>query len=173
MESWALEQLAGGLIAVLKGYGFCAERLLPYGTVKSEAEVPHVHITPEAFRDARKHRAFAYQRLYTLNDVKRALVRFAPLRIPLLPQVCFDLFDSAYSALKGRIPLPDVSDKRITGHAVMIVGYDDNERVLRFMNSWGRDWGDNGFGTLPYEYFTKKLVWRPTNNFTFHGEFPK
>lgn len=42
-----------------------------------------------------------------------------------------------------------------SGHAVIIVGYDDNRQAFRLMNSWGRDWGDEGFLWISYESVTK------------------
>lgn len=41
------------------------------------------------------------------------------------------------------------------GHAMAIVGYDDNLEggAFQLMNSWGDDWGDNGFGWVRYNDF--------------------
>ncbi|TDJ74903.1 MAG: peptidase C1 [Planctomycetota bacterium] len=46
----------------------------------------------------------------------------------------------------GRI---EYSSKNAGGHAFAIVGYDDEG--LWIQNSWGRDWGLNGFGHLTYD----------------------
>ena len=35
-------------------------------------------------------------------------------------------------------------------HAVCFTGYSDASRVFVFPNSWGRKWGDDGIGLLPY-----------------------
>lgn len=32
----------------------------------------------------------------------------------------------------------------IIGHAVVMVGYDESQRVWIMRNSWGPDWGDGG-----------------------------
>lgn len=37
------------------------------------------------------------------------------------------------------------------GHFVTLVGYDDAEQKLKFLNSWGDQWGDNGFDHLEYD----------------------
>ena len=47
-------------------------------------------------------------------------------------------------------------------HAVTLVGFDDNykrngqEGCLIFKNSWGSEWGDNGYGYLPYSFVLHK-----------------
>lgn len=56
----------------------------------------------------------------------------------------------------------------IGGAAILIVGYDDSIRVdgpngndrgaLRFRSCWGIQWGDGGFGWLPYAYVEQRLA---------------
>jgi hypothetical protein len=36
-------------------------------------------------------------------------------------------------------------------HSVILTGYNLDEHVFYFKNSWGNDWGKNGFGTLTFE----------------------
>jgi Leucine-rich repeat (LRR) protein len=61
----------------------------------------------------------------------------------------------------GEIPLPQDNTKTEKGHAVIAMGYDDNKVIgsckgaLQIRNSWGPDWGDKGYGWLPYDYVTK------------------
>lgn len=44
-------------------------------------------------------------------------------------------------------------------HAVLAVGFSDKRQQIIFKNSWGPEWGDKGYGYLPYLYFKKGLVW--------------
>ncbi len=39
------------------------------------------------------------------------------------------------------------------GHAMLLVGYDDIKKQFKMMNSWGTQWGDNGFGYIDYALF--------------------
>ncbi|MCL2208482.1 MAG: C1 family peptidase, partial [Fibromonadales bacterium] len=39
------------------------------------------------------------------------------------------------------------------GHAMVLVGYDDNKKAFRVRNSWGTNWGDNGSIWVDYDYF--------------------
>jgi C1A family cysteine protease len=48
--------------------------------------------------------------------------------------------------------MPSPSEKVIAGHAVMAVGYDDLQSWFIMRNSWGSNWGMNGYFTLPYAY---------------------
>lgn len=39
------------------------------------------------------------------------------------------------------------------GHAILIVGYDDNRQAFKFLNSYGKAWGNYGFGWISYSVF--------------------
>jgi len=40
-------------------------------------------------------------------------------------------------------------------HAMTMVGYDDQRQAFRVINSWGRDWADDGFGWISYDSYLK------------------
>lgn len=44
------------------------------------------------------------------------------------------------------------------GHAVLIVGYDDNTRRFKFINSWGTNWGNQGYGYISYNMYGNGAV---------------
>ncbi len=70
----------------------------------------------------------------------------------------------------GRIPLPSLGDRIEGGHAVMTVGYNDRIAIKNrygseetkgaflVRNSWGREWGEKGYGWLPYDYLRRGLA---------------
>jgi C1A family cysteine protease len=73
--------------------------------------------------------------------------------------------DSKETVTKGVVHYPELGEKTIGGHAVLFVGYDQENQWLKFENSWGLGWGDFGFGYLPFEYLTNGLAsdfWTPS-----------
>ena len=83
---------------------------------------------------------------------------------------------TVYSSYKqaeatGKIPYPTDNEEIAGGHAIDAVGYDDNMKIkntnpngqettgaLLIRNSWGTDWGDGGYGWLPYDYVLNGLA---------------
>ena len=49
----------------------------------------------------------------------------------------------------------DYSGRGYTGHAMCVIGYDDNvgNGAFQIMNSWGPEWGDNGNAWVSYRDF--------------------
>jgi C1A family cysteine protease len=63
-------------------------------------------------------------------------------------------FEGQQVAKTGIVPMPASDEKSVGGHAVMAVGYDDASREFLVRNSWGTDWGLNGYFKMPYSYLT-------------------
>ena len=57
--------------------------------------------------------------------------------------------------VSGLVPMPKRNEDLAGGHALCIVGYDDKTNIFKFKNSWGANWGVQGYGYLPYEYMKK------------------
>lgn len=53
---------------------------------------------------------------------------------------------------RGDVQMPGTNEDLLGGHAILLVGYDDDAELFKFRNSWGTRWGDDGHGYLPYEY---------------------
>ncbi len=52
----------------------------------------------------------------------------------------------------GYVKDPQNSLHSLGGHAICLVGYDNNTSLFKFKNSWSRKWGQKGYGYLSYNY---------------------
>jgi C1A family cysteine protease len=131
-------------------YGFPPESAWPYNTAKLSQRPSR-----DAYRAAARHAAIAYKRVRgRLDHLKACLTEGYPVLLG------FPVYNSIYRpevAETGRVPVPPPGDPWIGGHAVMIVGYDDSEQVFIVQNSWGKNWGHDGFFYLPYAYISAHL----------------
>jgi C1A family cysteine protease len=65
---------------------------------------------------------------------------------------------------KGEFEYPGPNDTAQGGHAIVAIGYDDNRKIgkhkgaVKIRNSWGPDWGEGGYGWLPYSYIEEGLA---------------
>jgi hypothetical protein len=65
--------------------------------------------------------------------------------------------DVWFNAPFGNIPMPLRQSDLDVGHVVVVVGYELDANApgggrFIFQNNWGTGWGDQGYGTLPFEY---------------------
>ncbi len=93
-----------------------------------------------------------------LESVKKSLAGGIPSMFG------FTVYNSISQAAKtGKIPFPGKNEKILGGHAIVAVGYDNKMKIknttsesetvgaLLIRNSWGAEWGDKGYGWLPYD----------------------
>jgi len=64
----------------------------------------------------------------------------------------FSAIDSDAVSATGDIPMPSSTDAPEGGHAMAIVGTLPTRSLYIIRNSWGTDWGNAGYGTMPYDY---------------------
>lgn len=130
--------------------GACNETEWGYDISRFAVQPP-----PNCYADARKARVLVYYRVTpALRLMKQCLAQGFPWVFGIS---VFDSFESPQAAATGGIPMPDTSTEQLLGgHALLCVGYDDATQRFRFVNSWGGGWGQNGFGTIPYQYLADR-----------------
>lgn len=139
-------QISDG-IKVLINIGACVEQDCPY-IVTAFAVKP----SDAAYQDAVKHRIVGYARVdQNIDAMKHALASGYPIAFGF---EVFDAFESDEVASTGILNMPGKLEKNQGGHAVLMVGYDDATQRVLVRNSWGPDWGQGGYFTMPYSYVT-------------------
>lgn len=128
--------------------GVCAESLMPYDVTKFTNPPSLAAIT-----EAKTRKISSYHRINTLNEMKQCLAEGYPF---VFGFSVYEGFESPVVALTGILNMPHPAERVIGGHAVLCVGYDDDNQRIIVRNSWGADWGQAGYFTMPYSYITNK-----------------
>ncbi len=141
-------------------FGVPPEEYLPYDVSKYETEPD-----PFLYSCARRFPGLQYVRLdapwappeQTIHTVKAYLAAGFPCAFGFPVGDC--------PGADGNIPWPRQTDGFRGGQAVVAVGFDDQRRIssapkgaLLIRNSWGPQWGEAGYGWLPYEYLLHHLA---------------
>lgn len=130
-------------------YGFCDEVLWPYD-LNNLLSAPN----PAAYSQAMRHRCSSYRQL-TIDDLIPCLAGGNPF---IMGISVYSSFESPRVAATGIVPMPGFAEEFLGGHAICCVGYDDPNQQFICRNSWGTNWGQNGFFRLPFEYVTNELL---------------
>ncbi|MBU6401136.1 MAG: C1 family peptidase [Verrucomicrobia bacterium] len=131
--------------------GDCPEPDWPYDIARFTVKPP-----PRCYTEAIQHRAVQYQRLTpVLNQLKGCLVSGYPF---VFGFTVYESFESPGVARTGVVPMPASDEQVIGGHAVLAVGYNENQQRFIVRNSWGTKWGLKGYFTMPYGYVTNPTL---------------
>ena len=136
-------------LAVLKKQGAVAESVWPYQPGK------FAEPAPPAVEKAERFRISEFQEVKGVDGIKRALSENPPVIAGI---TVFSEMIGNEARKTGVVPVPAKGSTIVGGHAIVLVGYDDKTQRFKFANSWGTDWGDKGFGYLPYAYLTDERV---------------
>jgi len=124
----------------LETYGVPGESCFPYTPRQTDCSETCSDWESKAIKivDGAKIRAFPP----TIGDIQKALIEHGPL------VTTFTVYNDFFNYRSG--VYWQTSDVVAGGHAVAIVGYDNDNEYWICKNSWGRSWGENGFFRIGY-----------------------
>jgi C1A family cysteine protease len=87
------------------------------------------------------------QKVAATDEIKRAIVVYGSVVSTISFDSCIllyggGIFNEEQNKINGRL--------RKGSHLVLIVGWDDEKQAWLIKNSYGKDWGENGFGWMKY-----------------------
>ncbi len=121
----------------LRRTGLPPERFYPYTAADGPCEAAQPGWQQDAYRA--EEWDSVPNKLY---DLKSALVRYGPLPAAMI------MYEDLAHYKAGVYSY--VSGKKVGDHAVLIIGYDDPGGYFIARNSWGTNWGENGFFRIAY-----------------------
>ncbi len=138
-------EIRDGIKSIAK-LGVCPEAVWPYDLDELLNEP-----APRCYDAAKLFLALHYAAVPQASyDIRQAIA--TDRRPVIFGFSVFESFESDAVASTGLVPMPGPDDAPIGGHAVCIVGYDDNTELYLCRNSWGTSWGISGYFTMPYAY---------------------
>jgi len=146
-------QIRDGMRAVSK-LGVCPEASSPPQPydwpydIKKFTQRP----SPACYEFGLAHQITSYRRIpQVLTQLRACLASGFPF---VFGFTVYESFESQEVAKTGNVDLPASNEEVLGGHAVLAMGYDDKAQRFIVRNSWGTDWGQNGYFTMPYAYLT-------------------
>ncbi len=83
-----------------------------------------------------------------IQKVKRVLAHQKPVIVGM------KVLRNFYKLEGARYWWPDIGDQTFAGgHAMCVIGYDDELKAFKVMNSWGKNWGKGGYIWIKYPHF--------------------
>jgi hypothetical protein len=134
--------IAAGL-KILENYGAATLDVMPYNERDYKTQ-PGDGIKNMAW----ENRIASWSSIQGINDIKEAILNYggALVGVPIYPE--FDYIN------ENNPIYDDSSGKTRGGHAICLVGWDNDLQAFKFINSWGTEWGVNGFAWVSYEIAT-------------------
>ena len=94
----------------------------------------------------------SYQKLISIYYITQVLNNNKPVVFGM------EIYES-FMNLNERIStvnFPGRKEKSLGGHAMCMVGYDLKKRLFLAKNSFGPNWGDNGYCWIPFDYIRQE-----------------
>jgi C1A family cysteine protease len=144
-------QVTDGL-NILSEQGVCLMDEMPYDENKWD-ENP----TEASKASAKRFRIDEWRRVNTMDikEIKTYLAAGSPVIIGAM--VTADFIDKGYT--EGADYMWKENGESIGGHAMLVVGYDDAKNAFKIINSWGKNWGDGGYGWIDYKLFPEVVMY--------------
>lgn len=151
------------LCKALAQYGWCSEAAHTED-IKRFKEVP----SQAAYAEGATRKVTRYERVtQSIEGMEGAIAQFDPF---IFGCNWYASWETSAIARSGNLTVTGRSDRILGGHDVVVCGYDSVKRVFLFRNSWGTGWGDQGYGSIPYD---QALDPRKANDFwTLHWDEP-
>ena len=123
----------------VKERGVCDEASFPYASAFN-GEAPECIIAPD--RDQHVYKIQSSNWIIFDAFRKEHLTNHGPMT------ACMTVYDDFFSYSQG--VYHHVSGSRAGGHCILVVGYSESKGCWICKNSWGTEWGEEGFFNIAY-----------------------
>lgn len=149
-----------GALNLLKSEGACSWNEMPYTDADCSNQPNSTQRT-----NAVKGKIIDFERVTSLttNSLKTILLNKFPIIIGAR-------LDQGFMNANSSFIWHNSSGSYVGNHAMVICGYDDAKNAFKIINSWGKNWGDNGYTWIDYNYVStvvfEAYIEYPDNSYT-------
>ena len=131
------------LMKILQSKGVCIERLYRFRSSDTPSQA--------AYENALNHRSDNYAAIDYIEELKQALYIKGPciMAVPV-----YNYTERMWYQFPG--------EEFLGGHDMLVTGYYDEHRAFEILNSWGQDFGNDGYVYMSYDDFS--LAWEFWSN---------
>jgi C1A family cysteine protease len=123
--------------------GACSEQFYPY-IVEAFKKEP----SALAYANAMHRKLLSYRRVSNLKEMLDCIASGHGI---VMGFTVYESFLTEEVANTGIMPYPKLLERAAGGHAVVAIGYNTHKKMLLVKNSWGDDWGQNGYFWMPFK----------------------
>ena len=139
-------------LKMIKKFGVCSAKIWPNDTQWNEKPSAEAYENGLRGKEVKK-----WYELKNMKQMKQAL--FSGYPVAAAVAWAFKEYDSNFIM---NSPTDREINNAPSGHAIVIVGYDDAAKLVEFRNSWSDQWANGGYAYMTYETFRRVIWWDDT-----------
>lgn len=116
--------------------------LLPSAEIKSKATT---------------YRIKDFYTIFSIRDIPEVkiqnTIRSLSSKKPVI--TAMPIFKNLETIGKDGLYIPDESSGELSGHAMCVTGFNKDKKLFQLLNSWGKDWGEEGYCYMRFEDFAR------------------
>ncbi len=133
---------------ILKSQGICSYKSMPFSTKCSTKP------NAEQIKEASKNKIRGYYRLKMSSDIVSEIKYYLSKNIPIVIGIKIDSDFKNKNNINYEYIYKGLKKNSQGKHALVLVGYDDRKGAMLAVNSYGKQWGNEGFCWISYKLFT-------------------
>ena len=130
-------------IKAVDRFGVCKESIWPYNIHMFAVEPTNI-----AYNEANNRKLKFYSKVDNPTQIIEALDNGLPVVIGVF---LFDGFDQVTKS-SPILAMPRAEEETDGGHAMCVTGYDKQKELFKVRNSFGTNWGENGYCYITFDY---------------------
>lgn len=139
----------GAVMKSVQTHGVCPSYLWPYEPGKLRQRPPDA-----CYDVANSHRVTSCIRLAQEEQVLENALQSN--RLVVFGAEIYESVVSGTVTKSGNVPKPLCGEQHLGASAFVLYGYDRAIRCFSIQSTWGKRWGKEGRGTMPYDYVLDK-----------------